>query len=78
MFFMWNLIKFFMYPIWRASTFFFSRILEYHSVKFAKKNRRIISKTFFFYFKNFSFSSVYYIIFWSMKINRYPRYLKNI
>ena len=78
MFFMWNLIKFFMYPIWRASTFFFSRILEYHSVKFAKKNRRIISKTFFFYFKNFSFSSVYYIIFWSIKINRYPRYLKNI
>lgn len=53
MFFMWNLTKFLMYPIWRASIFFFSRILECHSVKFAKKIEELFLRHFNFILKTF-------------------------
>ena len=41
------------------------------------KKKRIISEIFFSYFKNyFYFSSIYYVVIWSIKINRYARYFK--
>lgn len=41
------------------------------------KKKRIISKIFFSYFKDyFYFSSVYYVVIRSIKINKYARYFK--